>query len=96
LTICSAKNRLALKIWNTFVLQLEDEVKEMVLEPVYLTEKLSYIIQMFGSIVSACWLQIHLSFVANFSEQFIFSMNMFFSLLTCCFGINSLKNLDLN
>jgi hypothetical protein len=55
----SAKNRLAalaLKIWNTFVLQLEDEVKEMVLEPVYLTEKLRYIIQMFGSIVSACWL----------------------------------------
>jgi hypothetical protein len=34
--------------------QLEDEVKEMVLEPVYLTEKLRYIIQMFGSIVSAC------------------------------------------
>jgi hypothetical protein len=28
--------------------QLEDEVKEMVLEPVYLTEKLRYIIQMFG------------------------------------------------
>jgi hypothetical protein len=26
----------------------------MVLEPVYLTEKLRYIIQMFGSIVSAC------------------------------------------
>jgi hypothetical protein len=46
----SAKNRLALKIWNTFVLQLEDEVKEMVLGPVYLTEKLRYIIQMFGSI----------------------------------------------
>jgi hypothetical protein len=62
-------------------LQLEDEVKEMVLEPVYLTEKLRYIIpQMFGSIVSACWLQIHLSFVANFSEQFIFSMsNVFFA-----------------
>jgi hypothetical protein len=79
LTICSAKNRL--KIWNTFVLQLEVEVKEMVLEPVYLTEKLRYIIQMFGSIVSPCWLQIHLSFLANFSEQFIFSMNMFFSLL---------------
>jgi hypothetical protein len=38
----------------TFVLQLEDEVKEIVLEPVYLTEKLGYIIQMFGSIVSAC------------------------------------------
>jgi hypothetical protein len=38
----------------TFVLPLEDEVKEMVLEPVYLTEKLRYIIQMFGSIVSAC------------------------------------------
>jgi hypothetical protein len=36
LTICSANNRLALKIWSTFVLQLEDEVKEMVLEPVYL------------------------------------------------------------
>jgi hypothetical protein len=34
--------------------QLEDEVKEMVLEPVYLTEKLRYIIQIFGSIVSAC------------------------------------------
>jgi hypothetical protein len=77
----SAKNRLALKVWNTFVLQLEDEVKEIVLEPVYLTEKLRYIIQMFGSIVSACWLQIHLSFVANFCEQLIFSMNMFFSLL---------------
>jgi hypothetical protein len=43
--------RLAMKIWNSFVLQLEDEVKEMVLEPVYLTEKLRYIIQMFGSIV---------------------------------------------
>jgi hypothetical protein len=70
-----------LKIWINFVLQLEDEVKEMVLEPVYLTEKLRYIIQMFGSIASACWLQIHLSFIANFSEQFIFSMNMFFSLL---------------
>jgi hypothetical protein len=70
-----------MKIWDTFVLQLEDEVKEMVLEPVYLTEKLRYIIQMFGSIVCACWLQIHLSFVANFSEQFMFSMNMFFSLL---------------
>jgi hypothetical protein len=39
----------------TFVLQLEDEVlKEMVLEPLYLTEKLRYITQMFGSIVSAC------------------------------------------
>jgi hypothetical protein len=37
-----------------FVLQLEDEVKEIVLEPVYLTEKLRYIIQMFGSIASAC------------------------------------------
>jgi hypothetical protein len=53
LTICSAKNRLALKIWNTFVLQLEDEVNEMVLEPVYLTEKLRYIIQMFGSLLTA-------------------------------------------
>jgi hypothetical protein len=51
LTICSAKNRLALKIWNTFVMQLEDEVKEIVSEPVYLTEKLRYIIQMFSSIV---------------------------------------------
>jgi hypothetical protein len=61
--------------------KLEDEVNEMVLEPVYLTQKLRYIIQMFGSIVSACWLQIHLSFFANFSEQFTFSMNMFFSLL---------------
>jgi hypothetical protein len=39
---------------NTFVLQLEDTSKEMVLEPVYLTEKLRHIIQMFGSIVSAC------------------------------------------
>jgi hypothetical protein len=77
----SWQNRLALKIWNTFVLQLEDEVIEMVLETVYLTEKIRYIIQMFGSIVSACWLQIHLSFAANFSEQFIFSMNMFISLL---------------
>jgi hypothetical protein len=77
-TACGLAEGLALKIWNTFVLQLEDEVKEMVLEQVYLTEKLRYIIQMFGSIVSACWLQIHLSFVANFSEQFIFSMNMFF------------------
>jgi hypothetical protein len=56
-------------------------MKEMVLEQVNLTEKLRYIIQMFGSIVSACWLQIHSSFVANFSEQFIFSMNMFFLLL---------------
>ena len=28
------------EVGNTFVLQLEDEVKEMVLEPVYLTEKL--------------------------------------------------------
>jgi hypothetical protein len=57
LTICSAKNRLALlglENLNTFVLQLEDEVKKLVLEPVYLTEKLRYIIQMFGSIVSAC------------------------------------------
>ena len=53
----------------------------MVLEPVYLTEKLRYIIQMFDSIVSACSLQIHLYFVANFSEQFIFSMDKFFSLL---------------
>jgi hypothetical protein len=43
LTICSAKNRLALNIWNTFVLQLEDEVNEMALEPVYLTEKLMQI-----------------------------------------------------
>jgi hypothetical protein len=91
--MCSAKNRLALKIWNTFVLQLEDDVKEMVLEPVYLTVKLRYIVKMFGSIVSTCWLQIHLSFVANFSEQFIFSMNMFFR---CCFGINSLKKLVFN
>jgi hypothetical protein len=41
LTICSAKNRLALNISNTFVLQLEEEVKEMVLKPVYLTEKLT-------------------------------------------------------
>jgi hypothetical protein len=63
----------------------------MVLEPVYLTEKLRYIIQMFGSIVSACWLQIHLSFVANFSEQFIFSMKWFFSLLFRYF--NSFKKL---
>ena len=76
------KTACMLKIWNTsFVLQLDDKVKEMVLEPVYLTEKLRYIIQMFGSIVSACWLQIHLSFLANFSEKFIFSMNMYFSLL---------------
>jgi hypothetical protein len=44
------KYRLALKIWNIFVLQFEDEVKEMVLEPVYLTKKLRYVIQMFGSI----------------------------------------------
>ena len=29
-------------------------MKEMVLEPVYLTEKLRYIIQLFGIIVSAC------------------------------------------
>jgi hypothetical protein len=35
----------------SFVLQQEDQVKEMLLEPVYITEKLRYIIQMFGSIV---------------------------------------------
>jgi hypothetical protein len=38
------KTACMLKIWNTsFVLQLEDKVKEMVLEPVYLTKKLRYI-----------------------------------------------------
>jgi hypothetical protein len=67
-----------------YVLQLKDEVKEMVLEAVYHIEKLRYIMQIYGSIVSACWLQIHLSFDANVSEQFIFSMNMFFSLLFRC------------
>ena len=43
---------------------------------------------MFGSITSACWLQIHLPVVATFPEQF----SQWACFFRCCFSINSLIN----